>query len=468
MNNIEQQYLDLLQDIISNGIVKEDRTGTGTKALFGRQMRFDLRQGFPLLTTKKLHTKSIIHELLWFLRGDTNVKYLQDNGVTIWDEWRKPYSLARPISFIEPKTAFLPADYKGDYSARIGTANEIDQKLVSIWTQMMKRCYDSSHHRYNQYGAIGITVHPKWYDAAVFIEDVKSIPNWYYKLNNWNKFELDKDYYGAKQYGPNTSIWLRTDENNIYTKSAKPISITDKNGVSRFFITLNEASRQTDIPGSTLSRFLNTPPKILKGKNKAYLGWEFKEADLEGKLPRLELVKDGELGPVYGHQWRRFGFGDESVDQIAQVIHSLKTNPDSRRHIVTAWNPVDIPKSALPPCHMMFQFFVAEKRLSCQLYQRSCDTFLGVPFNIASYALLTHMVAQVCDLDVGDFVWTGGDVHLYLNHIDQAKEQISREPRPFPRLKLNPEIKIIDDFRYEDITIEGYDPHPRIIAPISV
>ena len=259
----EYQYLQLLEDLLDKGVTKQDRTGTGTQALFGYQMRFDLQQGFPLLTTKKLHTRSIFHELIWFLRGDTNVKYLQDNGVSIWDEW--------------------------------------------------------------------------------------------------------------------------ADEN-------------------------------------------------------------------------------GDLGPVYGKQWRDFN----GVDQIAEVLHSLKTNPDSRRHIVTAWNPVDVPSMALPPCHCLYQFFVADGKLSCQLYQRSCDTFLGVPFNIASYALLTHMVAQVVNLDVGEFVWTGGDVHLYSNHVDQAREQLTREPRPFPVLKLNPNIESVGDFDYEDITVEGYDPHPAIKAPISV
>lgn len=263
-----QAYLDLMQHVLDHGAVKTDRTGTGTRSVFGWQMRFNLQDGFPLLTTKKLHTRSIFHELLWFLQGDTNIAYLKEHGVSIWDDW--------------------------------------------------------------------------------------------------------------------------ADEN-------------------------------------------------------------------------------GELGPVYGKQWRRWETADgRTVDQISELIQGLKDNPDSRRHIVSAWNPGDVGRMALPPCHALFQFYVANGRLSCQLYQRSADIFLGVPFNIASYALLTHMVAQVCGYQAGDFVWTGGDCHLYQNHLEQARLQLSRSPRPLPTLGLNPEVRDIFAFRLEDISLQGYDPHPHIPAPIAV
>lgn len=263
-----KQYHDLLSHVLANGSKKEDRTGTGTLSVFGYQMRFSLEEGFPLLTTKKLHTKSIIHELLWFLKGDTNIKYLNDNGVTIWDEWA---------------------------------------------------------------------------DA------------------------------------------------------------------------------------------------------------------------------DGELGPVYGHQWRSWPTPEGgTIDQISNLVHMIRTNPDSRRLIVSAWNVAEIGKMALPPCHCLFQFYVADGKLSCQLYQRSADIFLGVPFNIASYALLTLMMAQVCGLKPGDFVHTLGDAHLYLNHIEQARLQLTRDPRALPELYLNPHVTNLFDFKFEDFEVVGYDPHPAIKAPIAV
>ncbi len=300
-----KQYLDLLDHILKTGVRKSDRTGTGTVSVFGYQMRFDLSEGFPLVTTKKVHLKSIIHELLWFLQGDTNIRYLTQNGVNIWNEW--------------PYQSWLRA-----------TGQEQDlPKYSPEWKAGMKTFVD------------------------------------------------------------------RINEDEVFAAS-----------------------------------------------------W-------------------GELGPVYGRQWRNF----EGVDQISQLIEDLKRNPDSRRHIVSAWNPKDIPvmaKSGLPPCHSLFQFYVAEGRLSCQLYQRSADVFLGVPFNIASYALLTLMVAQVCGFQPGDFVHTFGDVHLYLNHVEQANIQLSRLPRPLPQMEINPEVKDIFGFTYDDFTLVGYDPHPAIRAEVSV
>lgn len=265
---IEHQYEDFMRHVFFHGVQKNDRTGTGTRSVFGYQMRFNLQNGFPLVTTKKLHLRSIIHELLWFLRGDSNIGYLRENGVSIWDEW--------------------------------------------------------------------------------------------------------------------------ADEN-------------------------------------------------------------------------------GDLGPVYGVQWRKWrGADNQTIDQIAELVHTIKTNPDSRRMIVSAWNVAELPKMALPPCHMLFQVYVADGKLSCQLYQRSCDIFLGVPFNIASYSLLTHMLAQQCDLEVGDFVWTGGDCHIYNNHFDQVRLQLSREPRPYPKLVIKRRPDSIFDYRYEDFEIVGYDPHPHIKAPVAV
>jgi thymidylate synthase len=302
-------YLDLLRDIRANGITRADRTGTGTVSVFGRQIRFDLSAGFPAVTTKKLYVRGVIHELLWFLRGSSNIKYLVDNGVHIWNEW--------------PYRAYLRR-----------TGQRVPEPGSESWNAGMK----------------------------AFVER------------------------------------LRTDE---------------------------------------------------------AFGREH-----------------GNLGPVYGCQWRSWPAPDgRTIDQIAQVVEQIQTKPDSRRLIVSAWNVADIEEmdeAGLPPCHCLFQFYVADGRLSCQLYQRSADVFLGVPFNIASYSLLTLMVAQVTDLRPGEFVHTFGDTHLYLNHLPQVELQLSREPRPLPRMRLNPSVRSIFDFRYEDFALQNYDPHPAISAPIAV
>ncbi|HVW66234.1 MAG TPA: thymidylate synthase [Candidatus Peribacteraceae bacterium] len=305
-----KQYLDLMRHILETGHEKSDRTGVGTISIFGYQMRIPLNEGFPLLTTKKMATKAIIHELLWFLQGDTNIKYLADHDVHIWDEWPfQDYLIANKLTDQFPM-----------YS--------------DSWKEQKKE----------------------------FIQRIKD----------------DADF----------------------------------------------------------------------------------------------AAKWGDLGPVYGKQWRRWqGSDGKTYDQIGAAIEQIKKNPDSRRILVSAWNVSDVyghTKTAPPLCHTLFQFYVWDGKLSCQLYQRSADVFLGVPFNIASYSLLTHMIAQVCDLKVGDFIHTLGDAHLYLNHLDQAREQLSRDPRPLPHLRLNKDVKNINDFRFEDIEILDYDPHPAIKAPIAV
>jgi thymidylate synthase len=320
MSKSERAYLDLLDHVLHNGVRKEDRTGTGTLSVFGCQMRFDLNEGFPLLTTKRVAFRLVANELLWFIRGDTNIRYLLQHNNNIWNEWAFKRWVESP-------------EYDGPDMADFGLRAQRDPAF-------------------------------------------------------------------AKRYEEQEAIFKR---------------------------------------------------RILEDDEFA--------------------AKYGELGNVYGKQWRRWETSrGETIDQLRNVIAEIKRNPNSRRLIVTAWSPEDaVPeRAALPPCHVLFQFWVADGRLSCQLYQRSGDLFLGVPFNIASYALLTHMIARECGLAVGDFVHTIGDAHIYLNHIEQVRTQLSRDPRPLPALRLNPDVQSVFDYEMEDIAVEGYDPHPAIKAPVAV
>jgi len=469
----EQQYLELLRRVVNTGDDRPNRTGVDARGVFGAQMRFDLQHdGFPLLTTKNVWFKGVVHELLWMLSGSTNIKYLTDNGVHIWDEWRRPYSLNREIVEV-PKKETDPTSYGGSFDRPTST-NEEDDKLLSIWRKMMKRCYDETAHNFSFYGGRGVTVHQRWHDPSVFVEDVKRIPHWFYKRKNWNDFHLDKDYFGSRQYGPETSVWLRQDENKMYMDGSSVFRARSPEGEFYYGLSFTDLAKKIDTSRSSVHRFVTEGvPEILKGNNRKFTGWSFDEVTVdENSVLRLELIPDGELGPVYGAQWRSWWNPDgapKKIDQIINVWQSIKTDPFSRRHIVSAWDVASIDYMALPPCHMMFQFHVSsDKKLSCHLYQRSADLFLGVPFNIASYALLTHMMAQTTELRVGEFIHTLGDAHVYHNHFSQVEEQLMRQPRTFPSLVLNDTVKTPVEFTYDDIAIVGYDPHPAIKAEVAV
>lgn len=542
-----KQYLDLLHTIQEKGFVKADRTGTGTMSIFGHQMRFDLQEGFPLVTTKKCHLRSIIHELLWFLQGDTNIKYLHENNVTIWDEWRAPYVAYKNnvVKISRKLVDYVPFDWENaDLSLR-GFDDIVDRRLADTWRKMMSRCYNKNAHNYRFYGAKGASVAKEWHDVRQFVEDAKKIHNWFYKRNSWNDFELDKDYFGANQYGFDTCVWLHRNDN---THSVW-LRISNNKGDEYVVRTYKAAAALTGVSKSSLHRFVTQGfPGVLKGNNRA-LGvnnWMIRPADTREFIYRNELTSDSELGPVYGHQWRewtdiklvsvgnvveqqrkikqgyeRLGFmqtkdGGMIVfrkhhDQISAVMDQLKNDPDSRRIIVSAWNVAELDKMALAPCHAFFQFYTREltlrertevaysrdnipreeweyydgydhnvvhkkfddlgipKRvLSCQLMQRSCDVFLGLPFNIASYALLVEMMAHQLNMIPGDFVWTGGDVHLYDNHQEQAQLQLTREPLPLPRLKFKRKPDSIFDYKFEDIELVNYQSHDPIKAPVAI
>jgi thymidylate synthase len=323
------------------------------------------------------------------------------------------------------------------------------------------------------YGGSSKFVDPIWHNPINFINDAKLLPNWEFKLKQWNDYELDKDYHQSNFYSPDTCVWLHTIENNFYTKVTEPILVIDDKKNSNIYLTIGEASHIIGISTSSLHRFLDTGDIIredVKGNNKSFIGWSFQRITPPQDKVYRYAQSFGELGKIYGHQWRNFN----GVDQIANVIKSIKKNPWDRGHIVSAWNVAELKDMALRPCHLLFQFHVEPdeqgnpSKLNCQLYQRSADAFLGVPFNIASYALLTMMIAQVTGLSPGTFVHTFGDLHIYSNHYKQVDEQLKREPKPLPTMSINPNVRNIDDFVYEDFFLKGYESWPKISAPIAV
>jgi len=452
------QYHNLLRQIISTGTVKTDRTGTGTVSIFGPQLRFNLAEGFPLVTTKKVHLKSIIHELLWFLRGDTNNNLLEAESVKIWREWARPedgslgpvygkqwrrweqVELIAARSFDVPPVQLRPELIAGVGSNSLASSRDTPAlaQLYSTWNEMLHRCYDPSRSSYADYGGHGVFVDERWHDFAAFAADAYGLPNGLLKQAFPADYELDKDYYATNKYGPATCLWLTRKEQTINTRRGRAVRATAPWG---------DAVVVMDVAGLCQDHQLDesTVYKCLRGDRAAHKGWRFEVLDTEGLLPRLRLH-----------------------DQIRQAIAEIRLRPDSRRILVSAWNVADLPRMRLQPCHALFQFYVADGKLSCQLYQRSADVFLGVPFNIASYALLTLMVAQVTGLQPGEFIWTGGDTHLYRNHLEQAELQLTREPRPLPQLRLNPDVTDIFGFKYEDFELVNYDPWPAIKAPVAV
>jgi thymidylate synthase len=480
--HIEEQYLALLQDILDNGEDTGDRTGTGTISMFGPQIVHDMGNGFPLLTTKKVFWRGVVEELLWILRGETNIKSLVDKNIHIWDQWSEflgDYpNTRRIISQVETKKVIGEEFYIGDYSTKgsCPNRNNIDDKLQNSWVKMMKRCYDAESHNYHHYGAKGIRVHKDWHNPKKFIEDVKDIINWDNKKNNWNKYELDKDYYQSNTYSKESCVWLHTAENNLYTKNFNPfkLKVNSKEYTCMSFL---HAEEMTGIPKSNLHRWSQAGKSELCDLKYRDIAVFF---DFNVSKDLRFLFTSGELGPVYGKQWRNW-YVDENypvmiegkeyshIDQIANVIERIKTNPSCRRLIVSAWNPADIPDMKLPPCHAFFQFKVYGNKLSLKLTQRSADMFLGVPFNIASYALLLHIVAKMTGLVPHQFIHSFGDCHIYKNHIDQVKSQLLRLPRQLPQLVIaDNNYKDPSEFKFEDFTLVGYDPHPAIKGDVSV
>lgn len=436
---IKTPYEDLLRDVLENGSHKDDRTGTGTTSVFGRQIRYDLSEGFPLITTKKVHMKSVIYELLFFLGGHTNNGWLESNGVTIWQEWADQNGNLGPIYSHQwrrwggaHESRRQPRRSRTSRGSYVKGRSRVEDGLFSTWRGVVARCYTSSKEQYPYYGGRGVYLDDSWANFDNFYRDAQLLDGWENKLSNWTGYQLDKDTVGdGFCYSMKNCRWVSVSDNSrarfpvVYILRHESGEIAATSSPIEFY----------SARGIQQGNFCS----MLRGERRAAGGWSLLEA----------------IDPSSG------------IDQIAGAVDLLRTNPDSRRNIVSAWNVADLRHMALPPCHFAHQLYVVDGKLSLQVYQRSADLFLGVPFNIASYALLTHMYAQQADLEVGELIWSGGDCHIYSNHIEQVKEQLTREPYPYPKLELNKRDSIFD-YEYSDVKIVGYQSHPAIKAEVAV
>jgi len=534
----EYQYLDLLQDIIDNGVDKGDRTGIGTKAVFSRSLRFDLSKGFPLLTTKKTLFKGVAHELLWFIKGLTNIQYLTENGIHIWDDWAdqngelgpiygKQWRQWESIVWVEPRICakpklqtietpfnkdivldrtfvklkpvrgktpedligkeiksknfgkfivikeyptdpgnprrfrvkFTKTGYECDsnnninylkqgkikdpwfpYRFNVACVGEgsRDSLLYDTWHGMLQRCYDPSHIGYSRYGERGIFVCNRWLVFSDFEKDIKNLPGYHLKCEYPDEYTLDKDFYASNCYSPKTCCWISKVEQNINRELSYALHVITPAGNEFITMGIKKLCREFGLKSASIFN-------CLKEKQKIHHNFKFKKIEYEGFIPRIKII-----------------------DQLKDVIAQIKHNPNSRRILVNSWNVSDLYQMKLPPCHLFFEFQVLNGKLNCMFLMRSVDAFLGLPFNIASYALLTKMIAHICNLEPGELLFQGVDVHLYNNHVEQAIKQLQRKPFPFPELKLNSKIKNIDDFIYEDIELINYKSHKTIKAPIAI
>lgn len=483
----ELAYLEVLKRFLLKlraGKTSTNRTDTDTVREFGVMIKHNLaKHGFPLLRSKSIHVKSVMEELKWFLSGSTNIQSLKEAGVRIWDEWQGALILERQVELVKIRPPELTEYYTGLLSHK---AKDSEHKgLSSTWSGMMKRCYDSNAHNFEFYGGKGVTVSSQWHKYENFEADAKHLIGWDFKEKYWNQFELDKDFYGASQYSASTCRWVHTSENN--KNGGRAIKVTDMEGIETIYLSINDVEKGIGMSSSSVHRAIHSEeaiPNTAKQGNRKFIGWTIESAEpTEGYVYRYAKADFREVGPAYGYQWRRFA---DHIDQIEMLIDSLIENPMSRRHIVTAWNPEDTAKQNLPPCHLLFQCHVQADdmgvhRVHMTMYQRSADWFLGVPFNIASYAALLMLIVEECNQRNRRTLYVAeeltmffADAHLYVNHEDQARLQLHNAIMPpmgnvLPSLILellpHPQSLSLSQFDYE---VTNYNPYPAIKAKVAV